>query len=81
MPQKKTKFVLNVSYSLSKYSLEETDSRLEGIVGRPKVGSGANIQTSERDVDFHFDDLKEAKKALKRIKAKSFKGTVQEQIS
>lgn len=78
LPAKKPKFVLIAEYSLSKYDLDH-DSRIRGIVGRPDAGSGTNLQTGTRDLSFHFDDEKEAKKALKRLKSKDVKSFVEEQ--
>ncbi|TXH11797.1 MAG: hypothetical protein E6R04_00840 [Spirochaetes bacterium] len=79
MPAKKPKFVLVAEYSLSKYDLDH-DSKIRGIVGRPDVGAGTNLVSGVRDISFHFDDEKEAKKALKRLKAKSVKSSLEEQV-
>jgi hypothetical protein len=77
LPAKKPKFVLVTEYSLSKYDTEH-DSKVRGIVGRPEMGSGTNLTTGVRDLSFHFDDEKEAKKALKRLKDKGMRSSLEE---
>lgn len=78
MPATKTVFILNASYSVSKYG-EEYDSAIHGFVGKPSVGSGTFLSTGIRDIWFEFDKEKEAKKALKRLKDQDIKGKVIEE--
>ena len=68
MKNKKSKgFNLLIFYKGFEGSLKK-DKQIEKLMGESKSSSGYHFSTKERDIVFHFDTIKEANKAEKKLK-------------